>query len=223
MNNSLKKDSIKFQNKDYYYNGIIQDKGMEHFKTFSVPILFLLSFFSLHIPRHHNGFMFYFLTIIAIGISFYALQNNVLPLVNNYRSKKWKKTVANVQYSRIWKYFISTGEGMFIEYFPYIKYTYIIKNRLYKNDNLSFEAYYINNYTLNPKKSNDKSLAHNFFQDAVKNQKVMILFNPKNPKESVIIRDIHPFRYLFYFLLSLYYFYVFVMNFISLFNFIVPQ
>lgn len=206
----MKQDLFNFTTNPYYMK-MIYDKGLSLVvakSIFAFLVLPLPFYYLLHnCPNYkyitfHEYYEFIFLGLMILFSAYYS-QLYLSPLLNNYKSKSWKSTTAEIIEIGIFKVKVARRFGSTIEYFPAIIYKFKLDNKIYQNKNFSFESDYIYNYSLNPNASNQYHDINKKFAQWVENKKLKIYYDPKNPNKSVVIKNFHPLRKFFYFFLSI--------------------
>ena len=163
-------------------------------------ILHVLSFTLIYLVCYQGSTsspddFLYFLLILYIG-NFYFLYYNIIPLIRQYQSLTWKKIEAKINQIEKFPIKTITRYSFYIEEFPYIQYSYMIKDNLYTNNKLSFHLEYSYN---KPLTSNTSIL----FEQWLKKNRVIIYYNPLNPKEAVVFRKFTSHMYIFYSLVTI--------------------
>jgi len=102
-------------------------------------------------------------------------------------SKKWKNTEGEVLYTKV-AIDNPYAREMVWSYFPYIKYSFNVKGRIYTSDHV---AYY--------RELRSRPQQIETFLSNLSEPNLTVYYNPQNPKESVLIPDMPLHRKLFWY------------------------
>ena len=202
----MAQDLLNFTSNSYFEK-IIYDKGTSlsvgrsifALVIFPLPLGFLFNKCPNHINFIHYDYQkMTFMLICIILLSAYYCYRYVVPLIRKYKGKSWKRKTANILNVNIIRIKVAYRFGSSIEYFPYIEYVFQVNNREYYSDKLSFESDYNYNFSLNEEISNRYHSMNNKFSKWIDENKVEIYYNPKDPTQSVVFRNFHPMRNIFY-------------------------
>lgn len=220
----MAQDLLYFTENPYYkkiiYNGPL---------SFS----FARSIFAIIIFSFDLGFLFYrcpnqenlihnanqnvgYIAVFLILSSAYNCYHYVPPWINKLKASSWEKITAEILKINIIRIRVARRYGSTVEYFPVIEYRYEVDNKKYKSNRFSFESDYNYNFSLDPGTSNKYHPINKKFSKWIEEKKVEIYYNPKNPMQSVVIKDFHPLRNLFYIVFGIISISTFI---VSIFNF----
>jgi hypothetical protein len=141
-----------------------------------------------------------FLLLFVLAISAYSFKRYAMPLINQYRSKTWERVRANIVEIGIFevKFPVLHSSLYVTSHFPALIYEYEVGHQKYQNRRLSFASDYVHNPELDEWSSNRHHEMNELFSKWVEEQRLNIYYNPKKPKESVVIRKFHPARKVFF-------------------------
>jgi hypothetical protein len=206
----MKQDLLYFTENEYYKK-MIYDKGtsMVVAKTtlslllLPLPLLFLLNNCLNHHTHFYNNSYLGLFFILLILFSVYDCKRYLTPLINKYKSRSWKKTTAKIIEIVIFKVRVQYRYGSSIEYFPAVKYEFKVNNKIYQSCNFSFESEYVYNVPLEPNASNQYHTMNAKFAKWLDEKELQIYYDSNNPNKSVVIKDFHQFRNIFYIIFAI--------------------
>lgn len=119
----------------------------------------------------------FFIPFVCIGLIslFYSINKGY----QGYASKDWERTSANVE-KVDFEIRTSSGRNSGTSYLVNIKYNYLINNKRYTNDRISF-GYGANN-------TDNHSQIYRVLEDA---KTIVVYVNPKDPTDAVIVPGIN--------------------------------
>ena len=208
----MKLDLLDFTQNSTFIN-MIHDKGISGAQSKTIlSVVFLLLPFGFLINRCANPTIFTHayskdytvLLLLLLAVNTYSFIRFAMPVINQYRSKTWEKATAEILKLGIFKvkFPILHSFDYAISYFPALFYTYEVNQKRYHNRKLSFVSDYVHNQELDESSSNQYNKMNEQFAKWIKEKKLEIYYNPKNPKESVVFRDFQLSRKLFYIILG---------------------
>jgi len=139
------------------------------------------------------------LLLVILAVNAYSFKRYTMPLINQHRNKRWENLTANIIEIGIFKVKFPFN---LTKYFPALIYEYEVDQQKYQSHRLSFVSDYVHNQELDSLSSNQYHEMNARFSKWMEEKKLDIYYNPNNPKESVVFRDLHPTRKLFYLILG---------------------
>jgi hypothetical protein len=168
----------------YLFSWLMIDGGLTHCygtKDFDIPDIIL--------------------TLVILCGNFYGGIIYLKPLYLHHLSKSWLKTSADVIDLYISKRHTPTRFAPASKiYIPKVEFTFFVNGQKYYGDRLSFNIYKDHDHMLDNTTSSKYDTANADFGRWLDTKKISVYYNPKDPNQSVVYRELQGWYFFYLFM-----------------------